>query len=419
MEFAVDENPPSFANPLISGGESDANRVPAVACDPNAALNWVNLEPVGMSESREFCPRCGASVPERREASADPLRPAADVDLCDTCYFDDFEFIDAPDRIDVRVCAQCGAVHRGRRWIDVGADDYTDVAIEAVSEALSVHVDVDDVAWQVEPEQVGPNTIRMHCYFTGLVRETPVEESVMIPVKIARQTCTRCGRIAGDYYASIVQIRAENRTPTSEELERARVIAEEIVADMEATGDRNAFITETTETDDGLNMRVSTNKIGKKIANKMVEEFGGTVNDAETLVTEDEDGNGVYRVTFAVRLPPHIPGDVIDLVDDDEGPVLVSSAHGNLKGVRLRTGDRYEASYEEGNAPEARRLGDRDDAVEATVVTVEDEHSIQVLDPDTYQAKTIAKPDFVEDAPETVPVLKSRAGLHIVPEDDG
>ncbi|MFP8957775.1 60S ribosomal export protein NMD3 [Natrialbaceae archaeon A-CW3] len=374
-----------------------------------------------MTDSRAFCPRCGDPVPERREADAavvDPLRPSAEVDLCDSCYFDDFEFIDAPDRIDVRVCAQCGAVHRGRRWVDVGAQDYTDVAIEEVSEALAVHVDVDDVAWQVEPEEVGLNTVRMHCYFTGTVRGTPVEEQVMVPVKIARQTCTRCGRIAGDYYASIVQIRAEDRAPTTEEIERAKVIAEDIVADMEATGDRNAFITETTETDDGLNMRVSTNKIGKKIANKMVEEFGGTVNDAETLVTEDEDGNGVYRVTFAVRLPPYVPGDVIDLADDDGGPVLVSSAHGNLKGVRLTTGERYEASYEEGNAPEARKLGEHDDAVETTVVTVEDERSIQVLDPETYQAKTIARPDYVDPDAETVPTLKSRAGLHVLPEND-
>ena len=376
-----------------------------------------------MTDSRAFCPRCGEPVPDRSAEdadgqAADPLRPGAEVELCDACYFEGFDFVDAPDRIDVRVCAQCGAVYRGNRWVDVGADDYTDVAIEEVSKALSVHVDVDDVAWQVEPEQIDPNTIRMHCYFTGVVRGTPVEEQLMIPVKIARQTCTRCGRIAGDYYASIVQIRAEERAPTTEEIERAKVIAEDIVADMEATGDRNAFITETTETDDGLNMRVSTNKIGKNIANKMVEEFGGTVNDAETLVTEDEDGNGVYRVTFAVRLPPYVPGDVIELTDDDGGPVLVSSAHGNLKGVRLTTGERYEASYEEGNAPDARKLGEHDDAVETTVVTVEDERSIQVLDPETYQAKTIARPDYVDPDAETVPTLKSRAGLHVLPEND-
>ncbi|MXV62899.1 hypothetical protein GS429_12640 [Natronorubrum sp. JWXQ-INN-674] len=378
-----------------------------------------------MSESRAFCPRCGDPVPERSaseadESAPDPLRPGAEVELCDACYFENFDFVDAPDRIDVRVCATCGGVYRGNRWVDVGAEDYTDIAIEEVSEALAVHVDVEDVAWQIEPEQVDPNTIRMHCYFTGVVRGTPVEEQVMVPVKMARQTCTRCGRIAGDYYASIVQIRAEDRTPTTEEIKRAKEIANTIVADMEATGDRNAFVTETTETDDGLNIKVSTNKIGKNISNKMVEEFGGTVNDAETLVTEDSDGNEVYRVTFAVRLPPYTSGDIIDLADDDDddGPVLVRSARGNLKGIRVTTGERYEASYEEGNSPDARKLGDREDAVETTVVTVEDENAVQVLDPETYQAKTVSRPDYFDPDAETVPVLKSRAGLHILPDPD-
>ncbi|WP_394740712.1 60S ribosomal export protein NMD3 [Natronococcus roseus] len=375
-----------------------------------------------MSESRAFCPRCGDPVPDRSasdaDAAADPLRPGTEVELCDSCYFDDFDFIDAPDRIDVQVCARCGAVHRGNRWVDVGAQNYTDIAIEEVSEALAVHVDVEDVAWQVEPEQVGENTIRMHAYFTGVVRDTPVEEQVMVPVKIARQTCTRCGRIAGDYYASIVQIRAEDRTPTSEEVDRAKEIANQVVADMEATGDRNAFVTETSETDDGLDIKVSTNKIGKKISNKMVEEFGGTVNDAETLVTEDEDGNEVYRVTFAVRLPPYTPGEIIDLADDDGGPVIVRSARGNLKGTRVTTGERYEASYEEGNSPEARRLGDLEDAVETTVVTVEDENAVQVLDPETFQAKTVARPEYFDPDAQTVPVLKSREGVHILPDPD-
>ncbi|MWV41715.1 60S ribosomal export protein NMD3 [Natrialba sp. INN-245] len=384
-----------------------------------------------MNESRAFCPRCGEPMPDRSasdddeadsdgsdDGGSDPLRPSSEVEICDACYFDDFDFVDAPEQIDVRVCAQCGAVHRGNRWVDVGAEDYTDVAIEEVSEALGVHVDVEDVAWQVEPEQVDQNTIRMHCYFTGVARGTPVEEQVTVPVRIARQTCTRCGRIAGDYYASIVQIRADERTPTTEEIDRAKEIANTTVAEMEATGDRNAFVTEMGEVDDGLNIKVSTNKIGKKISNKMVEEFGGTVNDAETLVTEDEDGNEVYRVTFAVRLPPYRPGDVIDLADDDQGPVLVRSARGNLKGTRVRTGERYEASYEEGNAPDARKLGEREDGVETTVVTVEDENAVQVLDPETYQAKTVARPEYFDPDAETVPVLKSRVGLHVLPDSD-
>ena len=369
------------------------------------------------SRSGEFCPRCGDEIdrPPEIDLPGGPRDP--DAVLCDSCYFDSFDLVDAPDRIEIRVCSQCGALERGKRWVDVGARDYTDVAVDETADRLAVHVEASDVEWGVDPEQVDQNTIRMHCRFTGRVRGTAVAESVTVPVYIARQTCDRCGRIAGDYYASIVQVRGTDRTPTAEENDRAVEIAESYIADREATGDRNAFITETKRTDDGVDMKISTNQMGQGIAKRIIAELGGSVSNAPTLVTEDGDGNEVYRVTFTVRLPPYTPGDVIDL-DDGDGPVLVTSAHGNLKGRRLATGEQYEADFEEGIAPDARKIGERADAERTTLVAVEDDHAVQVLDPETFESKTIARPSYLDPETESVPVLKHRGGLHVLPETD-
>ena len=363
-----------------------------------------------------FCPRCGDPI-EDGDRPELPGAPAAhETGLCDACYFEDFELVSAPEKLTIRVCAGCGAVHRGRRWVDVGAADYTDVAIDAVSESLGVHLDAEDVAWQVEPEQVDGNTIRMHCFFTGIVRGEPVEEHVIVPTTIAKQTCTRCGRIAGDYYASVVQLRARDRTPTNEEREAVKEISHTVVEEMEATGDREAFVTEINDTEDGVDVKVSTTNIGKKISQRLVNRFGGAFESSETLVTEDEDGNEVYRVTYAVRLPPFTSGDIID-PEDGAGPVLVRSARGTVKGQRLATGERYESSFEEGDAPKARQLGRAEDAAETTLVSVEDDRAVQVLDPETFESKTIPRPDFLDTDSGTVPVLKSRVGLHALPSD--
>jgi len=367
-----------------------------------------------MSRSGEFCPRCGDEMPEQPIRAADQRDP--DRVLCDDCYFDEFDLVDAPERIEVRVCAQCGAVHRGNRWVDVGAEDYTDVAVDEVAEALGVHVDAESVAWQVAPEQVDENTIRMHAEFSGVVRGTAVTEEVVVPVKIGRQTCTRCGKIAGGSYAAVIQLRADERTPTSDEQSRAQEIAEDYVAEREATGDRDAFITEVTERPEGLDMKISTTKMGQGIARQITEELGGSFSDYETLVTEDEDGEEVYRVTYAVRLPRYRPGEVID-PEDGDGPILVRSVRGNLKGTRLATGEGFEASFEDGEAPDARRLGTREDAQATTLVAIEDEHAFQVLDPETYESKTIPRPDYLDPDADEVPVLKSRAGLHALPEE--
>ena len=367
-------------------------------------------------DTRDFCPRCGDPVPERTEPLPGEPRERDRV-LCDACYFADFELVDAPDRVEVTVCSHCGAVHRGNRWVDVGARDYTDVAVDEVSEALAVHLKAEEIRWGVEPEQVDQNTIRMHCTFSGVVRDTHVEESVVVPVKISRGTCDRCGRISGGSYAAEVQIRGRDRVPDPAEQSKAVDIAESLVAEREADGDRESFVTEVVDQPEGTDVKLSTNKLGKAVATQITEELGGSYTEAPTLVTEDGDGNEVYRVTFAVRLPKFRPGDVID-PDDDEGPVLVRSVRGNLKGVRMATGESYEARFEEGETPDAEAVGHVDDAVETTVVTVEDDNAVQVLDPETFEAVTVARPPGVDADAPTVDVVKTDVGLYVVPDDD-
>jgi len=367
-----------------------------------------------MTRSGAFCPRCGETI-EQQEVTPD--RTTKDSSLCTDCYLDEYELIGAPDRIQVRVCSQCGAVHRGNRWVDVGAADYTDIAIDAVTETLTVHADATDVAWDVAPEQVDPTTIRMHCHFTGSLRGRRLETEIMVPVKLSYETCERCGRIAGGSYASIVQIRARDREPTKEETDRATELAHEQVESLEASGDRDAFVTEVNEVQGGIDIRLSTNRLGEQVARRVTREYGGYYRDYETLVTEDSDGNPVYRVTFAVYLPPYRAGEIIDPEDSDE-PVLVRSARGNLKGTGLISGEPYESSFEDKDAPEASRLGWLTDGQETTLVAIEDENAVQVLDPETYEAKTIARPTYLDTDAETVTVLRSGGELYIVPPED-
>jgi nonsense-mediated mRNA decay protein 3 len=368
-----------------------------------------------MTRSR-LCPECGDEVAERREPRPGSPRPDSDA-LCDSCYFEAFDFVDAPDRVQVTVCGRCGAVHRGNRWMDVGAEDYTDIAVDAVSESLSVHIDAEEVEWGVEPEQVDETTIRMHCTFSGVVRETWLQEELLVPVRIAKEVCERCGRIAGGSYASLVQVRADGRTPTDAEATAAVEIAQSHVADKSEDGDREAFITEIdADNDAGPNIKLSTNKLGQAVANRVTDRFGGTVDDHPTLVTEDSDGNEVYRVTFVARLPKYAIGDIVD-PDDGDGPVILTSTHGHLSGLRLTTGDPYEASPETGEDRGLSAVGHHSDAVETTVVTVEDDHAIQVLDPDSYEATTVARPDYVDADADSVSVITHEQTVYIVPDE--
>jgi nonsense-mediated mRNA decay protein 3 len=255
----------------------------------------------------------------------------------------------------------------------------------------------------------------MHVQFSGVLRETALSEELMVPVKIGRETCQRCGRIAGGSYAGVVQLRGVDREPTEDERDRAKEIAHELVDELESKGDREAFVTEINEVEGGLDIRLSTTKLAEQIAQQVTNELGGTFTDHETLVTEDSDGNEVYRVTFAVRLPPYRPGEIVDPGDGD-GPVLVESARETMRGTRLKSGEVYQTPFEDGTAPEAKRLGWVEEAKETTLVAVEDEHAVQILDPETYETKSVPRPPSLDVETETVAVFRGDGDLYIVPD---
>jgi len=377
------------------------------------------------TSSGGFCPRCGAETPPReRPLPGDPRGRTAR--LCDACYFADFELVEAPEHLTLPICSGCGAVCREDRWHDLGEEDYTDVAIDAVRESLGVHVAAEGVRWEVRPEQVDENTLAVDCRFEGVVRDREVDARREVEVRFSREQCDRCSKIAGDSYAATVQVRAEDRTPTETERTRAIETATEFVAAREAEGDRNAYITEIDEGAEGVDVRLSTTQLGRAIATRIERQLGGSTSDSRTLVTEDGDGNEVYRVAYAVRLPPYPAGTVIRLEGETErdggaagtgDPVLVRSARGNLKGRYLTTGEPYEADSDQGLAPPARRIGHVDDARETTLVAVEDDHAVQVLDPESYEAETIARPSYLDPDADTVHVLNHRGGLHVLPDD--
>lgn len=357
-----------------------------------------------MSGSGRFCPRCGDTIPDGEGRSPPDRRGNASAEVCRSCYIAALDLVSVPDRIELHICSQCGAVLEGSTWEDVGGKDYTDVVIEAVADELRVHRDAEDVQWQVRPIQRGPSELDVEMDITAIVDGEPIDVERTVEVRIARETCSTCGRKAGDYYAGTVQVRGTDRRPTDQEADRSIEIAHSII---DATDDRDAFISEIIERPEGVDVRVSTNKLASKIAERITTDLGGTVDTSETLVTEDSDGEGVYRVAFAIRLPRFQPGDIIHT--DDDGLVLVQ---GDVRGRVLSSGEEVTIDAE---AESTDRVGTVEDILETTLVTVEDEHAIQILDPETATAVTIPRPDDLDTDRDTISVFKTGEQIRAIP----
>lgn len=363
-----------------------------------------------MAAARTFCPRCGASVsPEDALGRPDADR-AREPELCRDCYFAAFDLVETASELRVRTCTGCGAVHRDGSWETPETDDELDLAIDAVAEGLRVHRDAREVSWTVEPDRQDQNSLVLACTVRGVVHERPVTETHEVTVGFDRETCQRCGRMAGKSYAATVQVRASERVATAAERDRALDLAQAVVTEAARTGDRDAFVSKVVDRPEGVDIRVSTTKLGARIADRITAVCGGKYDASETLITEDGDGRGVYRVTYAVRLPRFPRGTIIDAGD---GPVVISGVSDHVTGRDLATGDRM--TIDDVTDADLEKVGDVAEATETTVVAVTDEHSVQVLDPATHRTVTVPRPPDMSIDGDTVLAVSLGSGVYLVP----
>ncbi|XGI83261.1 60S ribosomal export protein NMD3 [Halorutilales archaeon Cl-col2-1] len=353
--------------------------------------------------SSAFCPECG------EETDPDEL-------LCDACYADSVDPVEAPENLELRVCSVCGSYVDDGDWTSEEDDvsEEHELAVERLQDSLRAHVEAESPRVDLRAERVDPDVYHIYVSFTADVRGYPVHDDFKTTVNVSRETCPTCARISGGYYESIVQIRGENRLPTDDELHTAKEIAYGIAGDD--LDDRDTFVTDVKDVDDGIDIYLSTNKAGLQTARRVIEEFGGTYSDSATLVGE-KDGDELYRVTYSVRLPEFREGDLLlfsESGEDRDRPVLVthnSTGKGDVeKAVDLVTGDEIRTS----SFGDAEKIGDTDDSSE-TVVVDDSDDEIQILDPETYETVTLRKPDFMRDPGDEVEAVTTEEGVFLLP----
>jgi nonsense-mediated mRNA decay protein 3 len=234
-----------------------------------------------------------------------------------------------------------------------------------------------------------------------------VKTEAEVEVRVRKETCDVCSRIAGGYYEAIVQIRAQGRLPTKKEVERCLKLADDIMVKAERSGDRLAFVSDVMELPEGTDIYIGSTACGRQMARAIVDDMGGTIIESPKLVGAKE-GKGLYRVTFAVRLPSIVRGDIVRM---HGSLVLVEKVGRRISGTDLGNG--FSTSIETEEEPE--KVASAGEAT-STVLVSEDANSVQILDPVSYAPITIKRPAFLSKKPgEDVRVIKTREGVFLLP----
>ncbi len=344
--------------------------------------------------NRLFCPKCG-----------NPTDIFYD-NVCRECFVKNKKLMHLPMVVHAKICPTCGSFFRKGRW--EFKENEKEVIVDYVKDSLQIDRKAEKLQLKFHTQKSD------HYYMVRVsaraeINGIEIKQCCDTEVRVDLESCDTCSRIAGGYFEGIVQIRADKRIPSHEELEKCKSIAYDVAEKLKEKGNRLAFISKTVKLSEGIDLYVGEAKLGKQICKAIANALGGEFTQSPKLVGR-KDGVEVYRITFALRLPEFMRGDIISIGDK---VVEVISLKKHIKGVDLDTGKRFVEKYD--HLMHAKKLGSRGDAISAVLVSDEG-NTIQVLDPYTYETVTLKKPGFIKaKAGEQIKVIKTKKGLYVLP----
>ncbi|MGB4279643.1 MAG: 60S ribosomal export protein NMD3 [Methanoculleus sp.] len=328
-----------------------------------------------MTAQTSICPRCG--------------RPSEDGGVCPECRAAEVRLLSCKPYVTAVYCPVCGSQKRGSTWSDLEVSREDLIAELAIS-AVTIHQDARDARVTIQSEDPAPNRTACSIEVEAALYGVPVRETCRTEIRWQKESCDRCSRISGGYYAGIVQVRATDRKINAYEREVATNIAEQAEESLQQSGDRLSFISDLDDRKDGLDITVGTQHLGQEIAKQVTGALGGRFTTHPKLVGE-KDGKGLYRITYSIRLPYYQKGDVV-----------VSKGRyyevREIEGQRLRVFDLQDGTPLTLRTDDAERLiGNVREARSALVVFTQP-GLVGLMDPETYVTRE------VNPVPWTTPV---------------
>ncbi|MFP4143328.1 MAG: 60S ribosomal export protein NMD3 [Candidatus Natronoplasma sp.] len=345
-----------------------------------------------------FCVECGDEVSELHDG------------MCLDCYIDKKVSVDIEDPIEIEICSKCGSVRKGDAWLE--RPDFETVILDRIEEALSISSIVENFSFQVEIDESDPTNIEAEVTVQLIVEGVEKEKHVSTNIVLKKTQCRNCSKKEGDYYEAILQVR-----PTKDEMsEEQKIDVANMVhrrVEVDRGEEKKVFITLEKEVHGGLDFYLSDRRVTRNLSYDIADMLGGDVKESSELAGR-EDGQDVYRMTYSVRIPPYEEGDFIKFEDKTyyikktrggSGPVRVHDLEEN-RSTTLAKKDIADATVYGG-----------DEMVKEAVVVSEDEEEIQVMDPETYETKTLLKPEGFGEGEKEVRVVKIERRLYLVPDE--
>lgn len=327
--------------------------------------------------------------------------------MCMECFLKDRELVSLPSHVNMHICTNCGRYLRHGEWVKA---EMQEMAIKVARESLEVIREVrilgiEGSSYFLDDYNI---SVTLDCKISISDFETKV--SAMTVIRVKNDLCKVCSRRLGNYYASILQIRASGRARTIEPSLQDEVLRKvEKEVDSHGEHDANSFITKMEIVPGGVDIYLSQISLGKGICKILGNDYCAETNESSKLVGQTRDGLDMYRVSYLVRLPEFHLGDIVEY--QGKHWLITKVLYGG--GKLLSLSDFRTMSVKRRDMSDLKVFCKSADLQDATVIS-STPGEVQVMDPQNYESVDILVPEGTQ-AGETVKVVRIDEILYYVP----
>lgn len=302
--------------------------------------------------------------------------------ICLSCYIKNSHFTGGPEIIDIIACSMCSGFKHKNNWFDESLEQ----AIRRhVKEVFTFSNEIKEITIDLSYDD-SKKVIECLIDISGLIHNSSISEKHTVTVRIKKTVCDVCSKQSGGYYEAVLQIRAENRTPSENELALIDETVERVVQEFQQKGNRTLFISDTAKERGGIDYYISEKGSAYSIAKKIQERFGGVIKQSSTNIGM-KDSRQVYRMTYLIRLPSYRVGDFIEYNNSFFYITSIRSVKVHL----LELSSWSEQVIDGKNLQKVRVIGGSERIKEMILVSQSDDE-VQLMDPKNYKIFDIKKP---------------------------
>ena len=318
-----------------------------------------------------FCPECGST--DKKMVG----------DICIDCFLKEFQMIELPKRIEVEICSHCNSKFEEGKWSEENIPE-EEIIYRALERNIKIADEVENEIINLEIDQIKGTISNCFVEVVGEVHGTQIDETHECEVKIKKTVCPSCSKMQSGYYETVIQFRADNRELKDEEYAKADEIVERTLI-KQSKKDKLAYCPQIAKLKEGYDYYIGSFKSGRKVAESLKEEFGGTIKESPRLISEDKStGKGLYRIWISVRIPEFEVGDFIKY--NDKIVQVNNIGKNSVLGFEISTNKKQNIPMK--NIDEI-KLVKKSDECETTTIISKSPSVIQILDPVDYSTQNL------------------------------